>query len=238
MMNKLAIVLLAVAAAGLTGCATQQQYQQALHANKALQSELDDLAGAYAELEADRDRMVGLYEDAAASAKDAAWLRKRTEELNDLLSRFRADTIDIEGVDVRSTAEGTVFDVEGEVLFQSGSTQLTDKGIETLTKLSSVLTGDGRPLRIQGHTDSDPIRRSQWRSNLHLSAARALAVAESLTTAGIPAEKVSVAGYGPHLPRPNNPGTDPESRKKWNRRVEILLVGQGAIPGAGDSTGR
>jgi chemotaxis protein MotB len=218
----ISIVALAVTT---TGCVTTQRYRDALEANKALQRELEDLENAYAALEAQRDELANLYDRAAASAKDAAWLDQRTAELEELLGRMRRDTVDIEGVAVRSTSEGTVFDVEGEVLFQSGQAALTEQGVQTLRQLAPVLARDRRPLRIQGHTDTDPIRRSQWRSNLHLSAARALAVAESLIAAGVPAESISVAGYGEHEPRPDNPGTDEKSRKRWNRRVEILLVG-------------
>ena len=48
-----------------------------------------------------------------------------------------------------------------------------------------------------------------------------MSVADHLIAQGLPAERVSAAGYGPN--RPAVEGTTDEARKK-NRRVEILLI--------------
>jgi len=57
--------------------------------------------------------------------------------------------------------------------------------------------------------------------NRGLSLARARAVSEALQSAGLPGERIMVAGWGPHRPLvPNNPS----GGTRENRRVEIFVV--------------
>jgi len=93
-----------------------------------------------------------------------------------------------------------------------------------LRQVARVLKQGNKMMRIEGHTDSDPILNSSWKTNLHLSAARAMAVADFLIASGVPEERVSISGYGQY--RPKVPG-DGASAKSSNRRVEILLLDHG-----------
>jgi chemotaxis protein MotB len=107
-------------------------------------------------------------------------------------------------------------------LFAPGQNELSASGRRTLTELSAQLKD--RSIRIEGHTDDQPIQRSRWGTNRRLSVERALVVADFLvTSAGLPDARVFVAGYGEH--RPAVAGNDESSRQK-NRRVEILLLEQ------------
>ena len=125
----------------------------------------------------------------------------------------------VPGVKVIQTNEGTALQVQGEVLFASGRADLTAQGRSTLKKLLGHMRG--QPIRVSGHTDSDPIKRSKWPSNLHLSCGRALTVAEFLIKSGLDRRGVSVAGYGEHQPVSAGNG---DGAKAQNRRVEILLL--------------
>ena len=58
-------------------------------------------------------------------------------------------------------------------------------------------------------------------TNLRLSVERSLAVADFLEHAGLPANRICVAGYGEH--RPTEQAKDDAARQK-NRRVEILML--------------
>lgn len=74
---------------------------------------------------------------------------------------------------------------------------------------------------VEGHTDSDPIRKSGWGTNERLSDARAQAVERLLTNAGIPASNVSTQGIGAR--RPLALGNS-KAAKSRNRRVEIFIT--------------
>jgi chemotaxis protein MotB len=74
---------------------------------------------------------------------------------------------------------------------------------------------------VGGHTDNIPIQNGRFDSNWELSAARAVAVARVLIAAGLPAERITAAGFAETHPRTAN--SDDAARRR-NRRIEVLLV--------------
>jgi chemotaxis protein MotB len=76
-------------------------------------------------------------------------------------------------------------------------------------------------LRVEGHTDDEPIKTTRFRSNWDLSASRAATVVSYLEQAhGIDATRLMAAGHGSQ--RPLVPNDTPEHRE-MNRRIEIVL---------------
>lgn len=149
-------------------------------------------------------------------------LKASEEEMNKL--RKLAKSIG-EGVTVRDTVEGPVLLFPEKVLYDSGSATIKPSGEKALKKMAEFLKENPRiSIRIDGHTDTDPILRTKhlWDSNHHLSAARSLSVFHFLTKSeSIAEERVHVAGFGPNRPiAPNSTG----SGKKENRRVEFLIL--------------
>ncbi|MBX3361622.1 MAG: OmpA family protein [Phycisphaeraceae bacterium] len=129
----------------------------------------------------------------------------------------------IGGIDVSYGAGGEIIvGVAGDVLFDSGSVVLKNTSKQTLDRVAGVLNSQYRRnvIRVEGHTDSDPIRKSKWRSNEQLSAERALAVEEYLVSKGVNNNRVYSAAFGPAKPK----GT-----KKDSRRVEIVILAEGAV---------
>ena len=127
-------------------------------------------------------------------------------------------------------AEGRVTLVDGRigiggnVLFALNSDQLQPEGRELLASLAAPLAGylrtRGEILMVSGFTDDRPVRASngQFTDNWELSAQRALTVTRSLIDAGVPADAVFAAAFGPQQPVASN--DDALGRAK-NRRVEI-----------------
>ena len=165
-------------------------------------------------------------EDVGKRAADADWVRDQKEKLTRLLrERLGAGTArsDIPGVEVVRTSEGFAFRVLGGVLFAPGSIEISERGKSTLAQLVETLRGQGKRVRVDGHTDDTPIQHSRWQTNLRLSAARSLAVAEFLIAKGLAAEQVGIAGFGEYRPTVEREGDDAQQR---NRRVEILMLDQ------------
>lgn len=77
-------------------------------------------------------------------------------------------------------------------------------------------------LRIEGHSDSRPIRSNrQFESNWELSAARAVSMLRFLAAEGLPQERLLAVGLADtHL---RDPG-DSAAAHRRNRRVEIHLI--------------
>jgi chemotaxis protein MotB len=85
-------------------------------------------------------------------------------------------------------------------------------------------------IRVEGHSDSIPIRNARFPSNWELSAARAGAVARYFQGTGLPPARMAATGYAEHRPLADN--ATAEGRAK-NRRVEIFLKVDRNQPAAG-----
>jgi chemotaxis protein MotB len=118
--------------------------------------------------------------------------------------------------------ESTVVRVPGTLLFESGKATLKPEMLESLRTMAELLKS--KPdvvLQVEGHTDDVPINTVQFASNWELSASRAIAVIRFFMAEGIPAERLSAAGYADS--RPLVPNDGPENREV-NRRVEFRFV--------------
>jgi flagellar motor protein MotB len=166
----------------------------------------------------------------AALAQHALVGRLRDKERE--LERLRDEKARVERR-LRALAPAGLFEVEegkvilqGEVLFASGSDEIRPEGRAFLGEMAPALTAlltaePEQMVLIGGHTDNVPIKNARFDSNWELSATRAVAVARVLIAAGLPAERVTAAGFGENHPR--TPNLDEVSRRH-NRRIEVLLV--------------
>lgn len=145
----------------------------------------------------------------------------KLNELIDSMSNQLNSALVAPGVSVVQTDEGAVIRMEGKVLFLSGSAELSKSGQDVLKKvLAELKKYPDRTIRVDGHTDKDPINKSKskYSSNWDLSATRATRVVEFLTArGGVSPKKVFVAGYSMHKPIST-------SSKAQNRRVEIVVL--------------
>jgi chemotaxis protein MotB len=179
------------------------------------------MAEAQKTLSAENERLRNENRDLSGRAVDAAALAADRQKIADLLARYRqAAPTTQNGVELIQTPEGVAFRVAGNVLFAPGQNTLSESGKRTLTDIATQLAD--RRVRVEGHTDDQPIERSAWGTNLRLSVERSMVVADYLTAAaGLRKSNVSVAGYSEY--RPAVEGRDDAARAK-NRRVEILML--------------
>ncbi len=129
----------------------------------------------------------------------------------------------ISDVESFSTDRTVTVRMQGDVLFASGKATLSSTAKGALNRIAGVLTTKyaGKTIRVEGHSDSDPIRKSNWRDNYHLSEARAQAVLDYLAQRGVPRANMRVRGYGPDQPVVQG---NTAAAKARNRRVEIVVV--------------
>ena len=134
-----------------------------------------------------------------------------------LQHQIRQGNVEI-GVDSR----GLVVSIREAGSFASGSAELSDGARALLTDIAAPLLELSQPIRIEGHTDDTPIRTSRFRSNWELSTARATQVISYLQNElGLPAARLSAAGYGEFHPRV--PNASPAARAE-NRRVDLVIL--------------
>jgi chemotaxis protein MotB len=156
-------------------------------------------------------------------------LAQRVQEL----SRYRSDffgrlrTILANRPDIRVVGDRFVF--PSEVVFDTGRAEVNPAGLAELDKLAEALLQLEKEippeiswvLRVDGHTDTRPIRSAQFPSNWELSAARAIAVVQQLIARGVSPQRLVAAGFGEF--QPLEPG-DSEEALRRNRRLELKLT--------------
>ena len=145
-------------------------------------------------------------------------------ELADLRAGAREEPVDL-AAGWERIAVGDRIPLSSDVLFSPGSATLSDGGKAALDAVIGDLltTYSGLPVRVYGHTDTDPIQRSAelWTDNLDLSANRAMAVTRYLIDKGVAADNVETIAMGATHPVATNSTT---AGKAQNRRVEIVVI--------------
>jgi chemotaxis protein MotB len=152
----------------------------------------------------------------AAVAVDIVQLRKQLENA-------MGEEIKDHEVVVRMTPEGFVISLNELGFFNSGQAALLPGAGPKLQRIAKVLALHGLDLRVEGHSDNQPIHTAQFRSNWELSTARALAVMTLLVDdSGFDPQKISIAGYGQYRPVADNATAE---GRKMNRRVDLVVLG-------------
>jgi len=236
-MNRILFALSTLALVA-TGCGVAQELYDArvneLNKARAEMDEQDKLAAAQrkksaariAELEKERDalkaRLTALGADVEKGQADLEAMKKRVEELKKAQEQaeLRAKTFRDLVAKFRSMVESGKLKVEirnglmlvklaDNILFDPGKTDLKKEGKEAIKEVSQILAGiEGRKFQVTGHTDNVPIRSKRFKSNWELSAARAVEVVNVLIAGGMPAPRLSAAGYADVLPVATNDTDD------------------------------
>jgi chemotaxis protein MotB len=200
---------LAVLVGGLAGCAnvSKTDFELAMQENQELRERLaaEQTARHEAEL-----RTAALEQENRTLATASARPAPRTGQG----TGFEA----IGGLTSYQTRGGeVVVEIAGDVLFDSGSASLKASSRRSLEQIADVIRSryPSNTIRVEGYTDTDPIRRSDWRTNERLSGERAMAVQEYLVSKGVPRKQVYFAGFG---------DTRPRDSKQRSRRVEIVIL--------------
>jgi len=148
--------------------------------------------------------------------------------LQQQLRRAIGDELKNQEIELEITPEGFVISLKELGFFSSGQSALLPGAAEKIKRIAKILSENGLQLRIEGHTDNQPIHNSQFQSNWELSTARAMSVLNILVNeAGFDPRKVSVAGFGEFHPVADD--ATPEGRAK-NRRVDLVVLSAAPTP--------
>ncbi len=177
-------------------------------------------------------------ENAVSSSSDAEKLsdealkteyEKRGEEqseemYNEIVQSAESYMID-DQIIMDYNAQYVELDLNGSILFDSGSAEVRDDAKMFLQKIASILVKYKYcVIEIEGHTDDIPISTSKFENNRELSAERARNVYEYITEQeNFIDSNLKIAGYGESKPVASN--ATEEGRAK-NRRVVIKIYNQ------------
>ncbi len=204
----------------------QQAYDSKKKALEAAQAKEAQLMASKGQLEADVESMKQALAELEARREAA---EKRLSSYRDLLQRFQK-LIDAGKLKVKIQNGRMVVELASDVLFASGSAELSPEGKVAIEEVSGVLASiPDRTFQVEGHTDDDPIRTTQYPSNWELASGRALTVVKTMVAVGMPPERISASSYAYFQPVASNESTE---GKAANRRIEIVVIPDlSALPG-------
>lgn len=141
-----------------------------------------------------------------------------TNNLTRSLSREELKNVDIQ------VLKGVVYiSLNDNMLYKSGSYEISPKAGETLSKIAKIITDyDDYEVLVEGNTDNVPIKRTNIRNNWDLSALRASSVVQELQTKyGVNPSRLSAAGRGEYNTVADNDTAEGRAR---NRRTQIIIT--------------
>ncbi len=185
---------------GLGGCnnKAKQQQELAMQENAQLRDQNNQLSMSLAQVQQQLAQCMDEKSKAATADTGGGW----------------SDDAGRGGGGGYNAPEPVTITVAGDVLFDSGSATLKSSAKSKLDDVAKTIRNNygGSRVRVEGYTDSDPIKRSKWGSNEALSQARADAVKSYLQSKGI--SRITSVGMG---------SANPKSTKAASRRVEIVI---------------
>jgi len=208
-LKRSVLLLLCVASVLLSGCVSKGKYND-------LDAKYNDLQGQYTNLQGQYQKLQ------QSSATQAA---QSSAEMAAMKKELAADK-----VHVSRLQDAIKYTVNSDLLFRSGSWQMSPQGQEVIAKLAPRLAPfQQSKIVVNGYTDNarvgQALQRQGITSNEVLSQKRAEAVMQYLLSQGVKPEFISARGFGEAEPIASNATAQGRAQ---NRRVELTLTGQTA----------
>ena len=197
----------------------------------------DELQKAYKALQRSLDKSIyqsganinKLVDEINASNKYIKQLvdaKSKSDSLNLALSNKLTRSLsksELQDVDVQVLKGVVYISLNDNMLYKSGSYEISDKAGETLGKIAKIITDyKDYEVLVEGNTDNVPISKPNIRNNWDLSCLRASSVVQALQNQyGVDPSRLSAAGRGEYNLIESN--DTPEGRAR-NRRTQIIVT--------------
>ncbi|WP_114789189.1 OmpA family protein [Niabella yanshanensis] len=152
--------------------------------------------------------------------------KNKSDSLNIVLTNNLTRSLsreELKDVDVKVLKGVVYISLADNMLYKSGSYEISDRAGETLSKIAKIIQDyKDYDVLVEGNTDNVPITRPNIRNNWDLSSLRASSVVQALqNTYGIEPKRLTVGGRGEYNPMTDN---STENGKAKNRRTEIIIT--------------
>jgi chemotaxis protein MotB len=194
---------------------------------------LDNLSLQVAESATEKEQLAQTLAELQSALDE---YKKRAQQLERIQARFdelrkKLQELTEFGLKVEIRHNRMVIRLPGDVLFDSGKTDLKKDGKDVIGRVAAVIRKDpglsARYFQVAGHTDNKPLAGGKYGDNWGLSAMRAREVLLHLVKVttegggGLDPGKLHAAGYGETDPIAPN---DSDLNRKQNRRVELVIL--------------
>lgn len=152
--------------------------------------------------------------------------KNKSDSLNMVLTNNLTRSLskeEMQDVDVQVLKGVVYISLSDNMLYKSGSYEISDKASATLTKIAKIIKDYGNyDVLIEGNTDNVPISQPNIRNNWDLSALRGSSVVQALqNNYGVDPKRLTAAGRGEYNPVAGN---DTETGKNLNRRTQVIIT--------------
>lgn len=158
--------------------------------------------------------------------KELISAKSKSDSLNMALTNKLTRSLtndELKDVDVKVLKGVVYISLADNMLFKSGSYEISSRAMETLSKIAKIIKDySDYDVLVEGNTDNVPISRENIRNNWDLSALRASSVVQCLQNDfGINPSRLTAGGRGEFNPISDN---NTEVGKQRNRRTEIIIT--------------
>lgn len=133
------------------------------------------------------------------------------------------DRDDLKDVDIKVLKGVVYISLADNMLFKSGSYEISDRAMEILGKIAKIIKDyKTYDVLVEGNTDNVPISRPNIRNNWDLSCLRASSVVQVLQNKfDVDPSRLTAGGRGEYNPVATNSDA---SGRQLNRRTEIIIT--------------
>lgn len=152
--------------------------------------------------------------------------KNRSDSLNLVLTNRLTRSLsqeELRDVDVQVLKGVVYISLSDNMLYRSGSYEISDRAGETLSKIAKIIMDYKEyDVLVEGNTDTVPISQTNIRNNWDLSVLRASSVVQALQNRyGIDPKRLTAGGRGEYNPIASNATEEGRSR---NRRTQIIIT--------------
>lgn len=158
--------------------------------------------------------------------KELIAAKNKSDSLNMVLTNNLTRSLsreELKDVDVQVLKGVVYISLSDNMLYKSGSYEISDKAGETLSKIAKIIKDySDYDVLIEGNTDNVPIKQTNIRNNWDLSALRASSVVQALQNMyAVDPKRLTAGGRGEYNPIADN--NTPDGKMK-NRRTQIIIT--------------
>ncbi len=230
------VVLLFVSTFLLSSCVSSKKYKSLMSQKDELVSkyekQLKDLKKDYKAKENELNSKInGLSSDLSSAKSDAMKFKNMSEEkekaLVKLQNEIKAAFSSFNSADLKiiQKYDKLYISVPNSILYKKGHDDISKEGKQTLESLAQIFKKNPKmDILVEGHTDSDPVRRTRYKykDNWGLSSARAVNAVRFLVKQGVNAKQLSASGRADQFT--TGQILEGKDEHAYDRRIEFVVT--------------
>ncbi len=215
-----------LAAANARVSSLQEQLEQSKAAYELLQQSLDKSLVNTNQSNVSIEKLVDQINESNQYIRHLTNLKSKSDSLNLALTNKLTRSLskeELKDVDVQVLKGVVYISLADNMLYKSGSYEISDRAAETLSKIAKIINDyEDYDVLIEGNTDNVPILRENIRNNWDLSCLRASSVVQALqNNYGVNPKRLTAGGRGEYNPVATN---NTAAGKQRNRRTQIIIT--------------